>query len=151
MGDFAQLVKIMRENGWSDTRILNAFVEVSDISNNSNVLSMAKLPLEERIKKILEEICMSPKSRGYDLWVDAIQMYIESNKTLKIGEIYRNLAQKRGKSYSAVASSMNKSAKEAFSRCPKEIGQRIWGKSVYYVNEEWLTQKEFLTRIANNF
>ena len=151
MGDFAQIVKIMRGNGWSDTRILNAFLEVSDISNNSNVLTMAKLPLEERIKTVLEEVCMSPKGQGYNLWVEAIQMYIESNKKLEIGEIYRNLAQKRGKSYSAIAGSMNKSAKDAFAKCPKEIGQRIWGKSVYYVKEEGLSQKEFLTRIANNF
>ena len=149
MGDFAKIVKTMRENGWSDTRILNAFIEVSDISNNSNIQLVARLPLEERIKNILDDIYMSPKSKGYNFWVEAIALYIESAKTLSIGEIYRNLAKKHQRTYAAIASSMYQSAKTAFGKCPKEIGQRIFGKSVYSLNQEGLSQKEFLTRIAN--
>lgn len=147
--NFALIVKGLRLQGLNDTDILNAMIKFLDDANKLNVISIANSPTEVKIKKILDEICMSPKSKGYQLWVDAIEMYLNSGKTLKIGEIYNELADKYSKTYCGVSSAMNVSARNAFSQCPQQIGKEVFGASVYYLKGEMLSNKEFLARIAN--
>lgn len=152
MGNFANIVNALRASGkFTDTQILDAFMEAETIAGNPMILSMANVSLKEKIKNLLDDVRMPPASKGYELWVEALEMYIESGKSLGIGEIYNKLAERDKKAtYSNVSQNMATSVKMALSRCTRIDGERIFGRTVYSISQnDGLTNKEFLACIAN--
>ena len=143
------IVESMRKNGISDTEILNALMDFSITMNELQILRMANIPCDAKVKQLLDEVCVSPNNKGYQLWVDAIELYIQSGKTLTIGEIYSQLAKKYQKTYCYISSAMNRSIKNAFAKCPKETVKIIFGGSVRFYESGAPANKEFLTRVAN--
>lgn len=143
------IVESMRNNGMNDTEVLNALIDFSNILNNPQLLYTFNISEEEKIKWVLEEVWLSPRYEGYTLWFEAVQIYINSKRTLAMGTIYNELAEKHEKAYSAIASTMLRTAQRAFKKCPKETVKKIFSGSTCVLEGRTPTSKEFLTCIAN--
>ena len=146
---FALIVESMRKNAMSDTEILDTLIDFSDMVNNPQMLYVTKIPEEEKIKLVLEEVWMSPRYEGYTLWVEAVQMYINSKRTLEIGVIYNELGNRHSKTYSGIASTMLRTVQRTFEKCPEEIARRVFSGSECVWEGRAPTSKEFLSCIAN--
>lgn len=150
MSNLKEIILILRAKGKTDTEILDALCEATEMADILIQQATAKLPERDQIKQMLDALGMSTTSKGYFMWVDAIEMYIASEKKAKIGKIREKLAAKYESTPSSVAVTMTRSVEKAISNCSQKNGERIFGKERYgIIKREGLTCREFLEHMAH--
>ena len=76
---------------------------------------------EDKVGDILKLVGISPYSKGYEYFKEAILIYSE-NSSIKITDIYTQLAQKHSTTRGAVAAAMNRELNKVESKEMKKMG-----------------------------
>ena len=111
---FDVTVEALRNQGLNSDEILAELSKLFQNLADAISESAAEQTTVTKIRKTLQKLGMPVQLKGYNYWVDAIMLYIESDGMMKIGEIYTKIAEKCKSSYSNVGQSMRSAIEYVF-------------------------------------
>lgn len=96
---------------------------------------------EEKVSRVLKNLGIPASNSGYDYCKEAILMIIESEKKVKIGDIYNSIAQKHDISYNRAERNI-RSAKIKASKIKTDFYEKI------FVGKDRVVNSVFIFTIA---
>ena len=124
---FDLTVKALREQGLNSDEILNELSKLFQKFSQPVNIAECKSSDEEKIKKLLREICVPIENKGYKCWVTAIMLYKNAKGWIKMGEIYREVAKQYQTTLAGAERVMSSAIETAYHKCGEDMFYNILG------------------------
>ena len=87
---FDVTVDALRKQGLNSDEILEELSKVfQNLADTRGESEMEQSTTVTKIRKTLQKLGMPAQLRGYNHWVEAIMLYLDSDGMMEIGEIYK--------------------------------------------------------------
>lgn len=127
---FDLTVNALRGQGLNSDEILKELSKMFQVFSTSANVAQIKDSDEEKIRMLLNKLCVPVENRGYKCWIIAIKEYKKADSKIRMKEVYNKVGEKCEISPKFAERAMRHAIKCATLECEEETLKEIFGHNI---------------------